>query len=837
MALLGGLAALQSVRGADFASTLQDVTVTMAGTTVTYQVNDPFRGLITGSDTTPGVVNTPVPVGGVVAWVANKIVYFRIYDVIRGAWMGGSANRQDAVYVSEPLNSQGVVAWSADAAAYCVAYDPARGWVGASFLTSANIGTVRTSGGVAAFISGAANVSYLTYDPLTGGWRGGNVAGPSAPSVNDLTVAGGVVTWSVNTVVYCRTFDYAQGAWKDTDVAVAAGYVPDLRITASTVLWTDGVISQVRGYNRTNAAWYVGTTLPYANFYAFPMASNAPLTVWYSDLSLGATNRSWNFGDGTTAAGRTPYHVFNGFARFTNTLTATGPLGSDATNKLISTDTTLPTGTVVINGGLAYARSTNVSLALTATDNSGTVASMRFSNDSTTWSPWEPFASTKAWSTTPGDGLKTVYARFKDVAENVSGTVSDTITVDTSPPPIVSFSTTNFTIPEANAAITIMVHLSASTVFTAAVDFATSDETATAGTDYAPVSGRLTFLPFQTVKTFDLWITNDTQPELNETILLTLGNATNCVVGGASQVTILDNDPPSVSFSTSAFSAAEDLGNAVITAMLNVASGRTVTVAYATRSGTAVAGNDYQSVSNRLTFAPGQTLRSFTVPILDDLRDEPDETVFLELSSPTNALLGTPSNAVLTIIDDDPPTVSFASALFFTNESAGSAVITVQLSSSYGETVYADYVTFNGTAVAGSDYIAASGTLTFPPGTTNKTFFVNLLQDSAPEDIETVRLVLNNFVTGTPGPVTEAVLRIVDSTSAPWLYAPAPLPDRSFQFSLLGPTGRKYAIETSTNLAAWGELARLTNTTLTSTFRDPAATNLQHRFYRARQVE
>jgi hypothetical protein len=825
-------------QGADFSSPLSDVTVSMSGhSTVVYQVNDPFRGLATGSADTPGVASTPQAVGGVVAWVANKVVYLRIYDILQGAWKGTSVNRQDAAFVSEPVNNQGVVAWRADAAAYCAVYDPARGWRVEGFQTSANIGTVQSVGGVAAFVSGAASVYYLTYDPVAGVWRGGSVMGPSAPSVNDLTVAGGVVAWSVNTVVRCRVYDFPRGLWKDADVPVAAGYVPDLRISVGTVQWTDGTTPQTRGYHRTNAAWYAGPTLPYANFHAYPMTNNAPLTNWYSDLSLGANSRAWNFGDGSTSTSRTPYHLFHGFARFTNTFTVTGPAGSDATNRFITTDVAAPSGTVVVNGGLAYTRSTNVTLALAASDNSGTVAAMRFSNTGSAWSAWEPFAASKAWGLLPGAGLRTVYAQFKDAAENVSANATDTITVDTNPLPIVSFSTANFVVQETNASITITVQLSAATVFTAAVNYATSDGTASAGLDYAPASGRLTFLPLETTKTFSLWITNDALPEPNETILLTLSNPTNCLVGEPSQVTLMDNDPPTLAFAASAFSAAEGLGEAVIAVLLNAASGRTVTVEYATRNGTALAGVDYQSVSNRLIFLPGQTLRTFAIPILDDTRDEPDETVWLDLFSPTNALLGALSNAVLTLLDDDPPTVSFASAIFATNESAGSAVLTVHLSSAFDQTVYADYVTLNGTALAGSDYFATSGTLIFPPGTTNKTFPVNLIPDAISEPIETVNLLLNNFVIGTPGPVTQAVLYIVDNASAPRLLAPARLPDGSFQFSLLGPAGRRYAIEGSTNLAAWTELARLTNSTLSSTFRDLTATNQTRRFYQARQVD
>jgi hypothetical protein len=79
-----------------------------------------------------------------------------------------------------------------------------------------------------------------------------------------------------------------------------------------------------------------------------------------------------------------------------------------------------------------------------------------------------------------------------------------------------------------------------------------------------------------------------------------------------------------------------------------------VTVDYATGGGTATAGVDYTGNSGTLTFASGQTSRTFTVTILPDALDEPNETVTLTLSNPTGgATLSTPNPALLTITDND----------------------------------------------------------------------------------------------------------------------------------------------------------------------------------------
>jgi CSLREA domain-containing protein len=107
-------------------------------------------------------------------------------------------------------------------------------------------------------------------------------------------------------------------------------------------------------------------------------------------------------------------------------------------------------------------------------------------------------------------------------------------------------------------------------------------------------------------------------------------------------------------FSAAGYSVAENGGTATITVNRTAGSSGTVTVHYATSNGTATAGQDYTSASGTLTFAPGVTSQTFTIPILDDTLAEPNETVNLTLSGPTGgASLGTQSTAVLTILDND----------------------------------------------------------------------------------------------------------------------------------------------------------------------------------------
>src|SRR5262249_4675679 len=160
----------------------------------------------------------------------------------------------------------------------------------------------------------------------------------------------------------------------------------------------------------------------------------------------------------------------------------------------------------------------------------------------------------------------------------------------------------------------------------------------------------------------------------------------------------------------------------------------TVSVNFATASGTATAGSDYTTSGGTLTFASGETSKTFTIPILDDAVVEGVETVNLVLSSPTGgATLGSQATAVLTIVDDDVPqpcSLQFSAAIYSVNENQGTASTTTTRSGCSNGPVSVNFETSNGTATAGSDYTATSGTLNFAAGETSQTFTIAILDDT-----------------------------------------------------------------------------------------------------------
>ena len=189
--------------------------------------------------------------------------------------------------------------------------------------------------------------------------------------------------------------------------------------------------------------------------------------------------------------------------------------------------------------------------------------------------------------------------------------------------------------------------------------------TATAGTDYKGVPEMLTFVAGDAAKTITVAVEDDTDYELNETIVIALRNPRplgDVVVideAGEAMVTIVDNDPqPMLSISGTSVAEGNDGTTSKLTFKVTKSGGTSMeaTVAYADAgTGTATAGTDYTAVAaGTLTFAPNETSKTVTVVVKGDDETEGDETVVIRLSSPSKATIAEDKDtAAGTIIDDD----------------------------------------------------------------------------------------------------------------------------------------------------------------------------------------
>lgn len=303
------------------------------------------------------------------------------------------------------------------------------------------------------------------------------------------------------------------------------------------------------------------------------------------------------------------------------------------------------------------------------------------------------------------------------------------------------------------------VTLAGATAQTVSVGYATANGTATAGSDYAATSGMLTFFPGTVTQHVHVPTIGDASVESDETLFVNLSGASNATISDNQATGTIANDDtaaavPSISI-TDATLAEGNAGttNATFNVTLSVATTNAVDVQYATSNGSATAGSDYAATTGTLHFAAGITSQSVTVAIAGDVTVEPDETFALDLSNPTNATLADSHGAGLIVNDDSPavvPSITIHDAVVAEGDSGTTtAAFSVTLSASTTNTITVDYATANGSAVAGSDYAATSGTLLFAPGSVSRTISVAVAGDTTPETNESFSVQLSNAANAT----------------------------------------------------------------------------------------
>ena len=226
---------------------------------------------------------------------------------------------------------------------------------------------------------------------------------------------------------------------------------------------------------------------------------------------------------------------------------------------------------------------------------------------------------------------------------------------------------------------------------------------------------------------------------------------------------------------------------------LSAAATGATTIAYRTAAGTATAGSDFIAATGTLSIPAGSTSGSVSVAIVGDTALEPDET-FSVIASSVNGTPVTNVSGTVRIVNDDTaptgPAVSVGSASI--NEGHfGTPVMrfTITLASAATRQTSVDYVTSNGTAIAGEDYFAARGTLAFRPGETTRTVDVRVVGDVRVESDETLTMTLSNPSGLTLGTATATGTIVNDDSNAPPAPPAAPNPPAAggFQITLSYP--------------------------------------------------
>ena len=299
--------------------------------------------------------------------------------------------------------------------------------------------------------------------------------------------------------------------------------------------------------------------------------------------------------------------------------------------------------------------------------------------------------------------------------------------------------------------ILFTVSLSATSADDVTFDYATSREPDdnSEATDFTRTNGTGTIAAGNsaatiTVLTYDDG-TNNTSSlyEGDETFTVTISNPT---LAGISQATakgtILDDeDVPTASFRTVSQFASENSGTVNNFIQFDIAPLTEGSAQISlTITGTATAGQDYETPDTTLTLSPRQSQLSVPITINDDSVYEISETVIVTLVAESDNIQIDPITGTKTLYisdNDDPPVLSFAGLLVPVDEDDGHAVLTVNKTGLTDVTATVNYETRQRTgataAVAGQDYVTTSGTLTFQPNETSKTISVPIMDDNVYE--------------------------------------------------------------------------------------------------------
>lgn len=249
---------------------------------------------------------------------------------------------------------------------------------------------------------------------------------------------------------------------------------------------------------------------------------------------------------------------------------------------------------------------------------------------------------------TNGSIIATPYVTTITIQDNEGGTASSgssssasssSSTSSVSGAGTIGFSAAAYAVTENGGVATITVQRTNGSTGTVGISYATSNGTATAS-NYVNTSGTLTFNAGETSKTFTVNAVNNDTADGHKTVTLTLSNPT----GGATaaipnivSLTVMDDEVQAfgsgaLKFSATSYTGRRSEGKAVVTVQRVGGASGTVTVNYATADNTAKSGTEYTSTSGQLTFLPGESSKTISVPLNTSAIISSDKNFTISLS-------------------------------------------------------------------------------------------------------------------------------------------------------------------------------------------------------------
>ncbi|MBI3880264.1 MAG: PKD domain-containing protein [Verrucomicrobia bacterium] len=342
--------------------------------------------------------------------------------------------------------------------------------------------------------------------------------------------------------------------------------------------------------------------------------------------------------------------------------------------------------------------------------------------------------------------------------------------------PLVAFAASNSVVLESAGTAGIFVSLSAPAPAAISVDYAVTGGSATnGGVDFDLPAGTLNFAAGESVKVIPVTIINDSIIETNETVVIALSNPVGVTLGNLTNhtLTILDDDLPVVTIVATDPNASEaglDPGQFTISRTGPTTSNLVVSL---TRSGTATSGTDFVAITASFTILADASSGSTNVIPIQDAINEGAETVILTIASNAAYVVGTPSNATVTIADDDRSTVNIVANIPNASETPGNpGQFTVTRTMPTNVTLTVN-LTISGTASNGVDYSNIASTVVFAIGESAKTINILPIDDSITEGPEqvTISLAAGSYDIGTN---SFDNVTIADNDNPPVLFISSP---------------------------------------------------------------
>lgn len=287
------------------------------------------------------------------------------------------------------------------------------------------------------------------------------------------------------------------------------------------------------------------------------------------------------------------------------------------------------------------------------------------------------------------------------------------------------------------------------------IDYATSNNTALAGSDYTASFGTLNWADGDSgSKLIVIETLTDLNNEGSETFNLSLSNPGGDVILGSTSnsiITIENLEAPGVISINSSIANVIEGGSATISVSRTGGIAGAVSIDYATSNNTALAGSDYTASFGTLNWADGESgSKLIVIETLTDLNNEGSEAFNLNLSNPGgDVILGSPSSSIITIEELETSGAFSLSSSTANVAEGGSVTFSVSRTGGSDGAVSIDYATSNNTALAGNDYTASLGTLNWADGESgSQTITLATLTDALIEDDESFTVTLSNPVGG-----------------------------------------------------------------------------------------